>query len=90
MRNRASEEGHSNRIRSLVSNSLIRQQRRTFTVFRHNFTTTNTVLAQKLRETDAKGENEEETANRERKDPLELKNWQLGEELANAGGCISC
>lgn len=64
---------------------LISKQWSAFAVFVDNCATRERIAAQEARDTDGKGQNEEEAANGECKDPLQLQDVRFGEELAYSG-----
>ena len=67
---------------------LIRQQRRPLPILAHNLSPGERIAAQQSRDADCKREHEEQPANREGEDPLQLQDGQLAEELAHTRRCL--
>lgn len=66
---------------------LVCKQRSALAVLGHNLATLERVLTEKTRDADCEREDEKDGADGKGEDPLELQNRELGEELADAGGC---
>ena len=62
---------------------LISQQRRPLPILTHNLSPGERIAAQQSRHADSQREYEEQPANREGEDPLQLQDRQLAEELSN-------
>lgn len=70
---------------------LISQQGRAFAVFVNNGAAREGIaVAEETGHADCEGEDEEESADGEGEDPLELEDVGLGEELAHAGCWVQC
>lgn len=74
-------------LRLEVPRLLVSKQRSTLAILLNDLAALEGVTAEKTRNTDRKGEDEQDTTDREGEDPLELKDRYLGEELANSGSC---
>lgn len=65
---------------------LIRQQGCPLAVLAHNLSPGERITTEEPRHTDGERKNEEEPADCKSKDPLQLKDRELAEELSNTGG----
>jgi hypothetical protein len=70
-----------------VPRLLVSKQRSTLAILLNDLAALEGVTAEKTRNTDRKREDEQNSTDREGKDPLELKDRYLRKELANSGSC---
>jgi hypothetical protein len=68
---------------------LIGEQRRPLAVFADNLSSRKGVTTEQSRNANRKTQNEEQTADRKRKNPLQLQDGQLAQELSHTSGCTS-